>query len=102
MPDETISTETVKTVSDGIVKISVEKYNELLEKVASQKDSIGNLNRLLNEARNEPPVINRTTVIKTAEVLANEHRAWGVSFMGLGAGMFVVGVLRFRASRTES
>jgi hypothetical protein len=85
MPDETTTTNTVKTASDGTVKIAIEKYNELLEKAAAK-----------------PPVINRTTVIKTAEMLAKEHQAWGVSFMGLGAGMFVVGVLRFMAGRAES
>jgi len=85
MPDETTTTNTVKTASDGTVKIAVEKYNELLEKAAAK-----------------PPVINRTTVVKTPEILAQEHRVWGGTLMGLGASMFVVGALRFRAGRTGS
>jgi len=80
MPDETIKTETVKTASDGTVKIAVERYNELIEKAAAK-----------------PPVINRTTVHKTAEMLAQEHRAWGVTFMLGGAAALVVGAIRFKA-----
>jgi hypothetical protein len=51
MADEVTTTNEVKTASDGSVKISVEKYNELLEKSAAK-----------------PPVVNRTTVIKTNEM----------------------------------
>jgi len=83
MPDETIKTETVKTASDGTVKIAVERYNELIEKAAAK-----------------PPVINRTTVHKTAEMLAQEHRAWGVTFMLGGAAALVVGAIRFGAAKS--
>jgi phage head maturation protease len=81
MPDEvsTTTTEAVKKTSDGFVKISVEKYEELLEKSVYK-----------------PPVINRTVVHKTAEMLSQENRTWGGTFMGLGASLFVVGVLRYR------
>lgn len=98
---ETVVTETLKTASDGSVKISVEKYNELLETIAEQKGSISGLRDSLRQARNEPPVINRTVVEKTSEMLAKENRAWGGTLMGLGASMFVVGVFRFRAGRIE-
>lgn len=85
MSDEvsTTITEAVKKMSDGTVKISVEKYEDLLEKAAVKA-----------------PVINRTVVEKTAEMLAQEHRAWGGTFMGLGASFFVVGALRYKAGRS--
>jgi hypothetical protein len=82
---ETTTINTVKAVSDGTVKIAVEKYNELLEKAAEK-----------------PPVINRTVVNKTAEMLAKEHQAWGTTFMGLGAAMFIIGALRFKAGHAGS
>jgi hypothetical protein len=78
MPDETTTTETVKTASDGTVKIAIEKYNELLEKAAAK-----------------PPVINKTVVNKTAKMLAQEHRAWGTTFVLGGLAMVVVGAIRF-------
>ena len=82
MPDETTVTSAVKTASDGTVKIAVEKYNELLEKAAVK-----------------PPVINRTVVNKTTEMLAEEHRAWGTTLMLGGVSMLVVGAIRFKAGR---
>ena len=82
---ETTTINTVKATSDGTVKIAVEKYNELLEKAATK-----------------PPVINRTVINKTPEMLAKEYQMWGGTFMGLGASMFVVGVLLFRAGRAGS
>lgn len=99
MSDEVSSTtaETVKTASDGTVKIAVEKYNELLETISDQKGSISTLKERLYEARNAPPVINRTVVNKTAEMLAEEHRMWGGTLMGLGVAFFTVGAFRFRA-----
>lgn len=81
MPDEETNIHAIKTSSDGTVKISVEKYNELLEKAAIK-----------------PPVINRTTVIKTPEMLANENLIWGNTFMGVGAFLFIIGALRRKAS----
>ena len=84
MSDEVSSTtvNAVKTMSDGTVKLSIEKYNELLEKAAEKA-----------------PVINRTVIQKTTEMLAKEHRAWGTTFMGLGASFFIVGAIRYKASR---
>jgi hypothetical protein len=78
MPDETTTINEVKTTSDGSVKISVEKYEELLAKAATK-----------------PPVINRTTVVKTAEMVAQEYRMWGGSLMGLGVAMFSVGAFLY-------
>jgi hypothetical protein len=102
MSDEVSSsiTETIKQSSDGSVKISVEKYNELLETIANQKGSISNLTERLNKALNEPPMVHRTVVNKTAEMLAEEHRVWGGTLMGLGAATFVVGALRYRAGKS--
>ncbi len=94
MPDEETNIHAIKTASDGTVKISVEKYNELLEKVAEQKGSIGRLNERLSKALNEPPMINWTSVSKTDEMLSRENLLWGNTLMGLGASLFVVGVLR--------
>jgi hypothetical protein len=83
MPDETITTETVKTASDGTVKIAIEKYNELLEKAA------------------QPKTINQTVnrVIKTPEMAAADHRAWGTTFVLGGVAMAVVGAIRLKAGR---
>lgn len=102
MADE-VSTSTineVKTSSDGSVKISVEKYNELLEKIANQKGSIDRLNGALTRARNEPPIINRTVVEKTPEILARELRAWGITFMGFGAASFAIGASLYKNGRS--
>lgn len=101
MAEATEITETVKTASDGSVKISVEKYNELLETVASQKGSISSLRTQLNQIRAEPPVINRTVVEKTAEMAAQDNRVWGGTLMGLGASMLVIGALRFKAGYSQ-
>jgi ABC-type Fe3+-citrate transport system substrate-binding protein len=102
MADETESTVTnsVKTASDGTVKIAVEKYNEMLEKIADQKGSISRLTEQLTQARNAPP-INRTIVEKTPEMAAEDNRLWGGSLMGLGAATFIVGAIRYKlGSRT--
>jgi hypothetical protein len=100
MADETTTVNEVKTLSDGTVSITVEKYNELLDTISNHKGSIRNLNELLTRARNEPPVINRTVVNKTTEMLAQEHRMWGGTLMGLGVSFFVVGALRYKAGKS--
>jgi len=81
MPEEVTNINEVKTSSDGTVKISIETYNDLLTKA------------------NKPPVINRTTVVKTAEMAAKDFRMWGGTFMGLGVAMFTVGAFLYRAGR---
>jgi hypothetical protein len=80
MPEEVTNINEVKRSSDGSVKISVETYNDLLAKAVAK-----------------PAQINRTTVIKTAEMAAKEYRVWGGSLMGIGATMFVVGAAIYRA-----
>jgi hypothetical protein len=102
MAEATETVETVKTASDGTVKIAIEKYNELVETIASQKGSISSLRTQLAQTRNEPPVINRTIVEKTAEMAAQDNRVWGYTLMGLGASMLVVGAIRFKAGHTGS
>jgi len=79
MPEAVTNISEVKTSSDGTVKISIEKYEELLAKAA------------------KPPVINRTTINKTAEMAAKEYRMWGGSLMGIGATMFVIGAALYKA-----
>jgi len=81
MSEEVTNVTEVKTSSDGTVNITLEMYNDLVNKA------------------NQPPVINRTTVIRTAEMAAREYRMWGGTFMGLGASMFTVGVFLYRAGR---
>jgi hypothetical protein len=79
MPDEVTNISEIKTMSDGNVTISVETYNDLLTKAAVK-----------------PAVINRTEVIKTAEMAAREYRVWGGTLMGLGASIFVIGMSLYR------
>jgi hypothetical protein len=102
MAEEATNIHAIKTASDGTVQIAVEKYNELLETIANQKGSIGKLSDQLSRARNEPPMINRTIVEKTPQMVAQDHRVWGGTLMGLGVTMFVVGAIRFRLGRTGS
>lgn len=100
---ETLETiETLKTASDGSVKIAIEKYNELVETIASQKGSINELKQQLSSIRSQPPVINRTIVEKTAEMAARDHRVWGGTLMGLGASSLVAGAVRFHLGRSTS
>jgi hypothetical protein len=83
MAEEVTNLHEVKTASDGSVKISVEKYEELLRKST------------------RPTTINRSEVIKTAEMAARDYRMWGGSFMGLGASMFIVGAFLYKAGRVS-
>ena len=100
MANEETTVETVNTVSDGSVKIAVEKYNELLETITDQKGSISKLKDQLHEARNVRPVINQTVINKTDEMLAREHLAWGGTLMGLGVSLFVVGAFRYKLGKS--
>jgi hypothetical protein len=81
MPDEVTNISEVKQTSDGSVKISIETYNDLVKMA------------------NKPPVINRTQIVKTAEMAAKEYRMWGNTFMGLGGSMFVIGAWLHKAGR---
>lgn len=80
MPEEASTTTETKVTSDGSVKISVEAYNDLLKRAATK-----------------PPVINRTNVVKTDEMLAKESKLWGGSLMGVGASLFAVGAGLFKS-----
>jgi len=102
MAEEATNIQEIKTSSDGMVKITIEKYNDLVETIAGQKGSINSLNEQLRRARNEPPVINRTVVQKTREMQAQEYKAWGATFMGGGASLFVIGALMFKAGYDRS
>lgn len=92
--------ETVKTMSDGSVKISIEKYEEMLEKIADKDSRIRSLNETISKLRNEPPVINRTVVNKTPEMIAEEQRFWGGTCMGLGATIFAIGAFVYKAGKS--
>ena len=84
MAEEVTNINEIKTTSDGSVKISVEMYNDLVERAARK-----------------PAVINHTQIIKTEEMVARELRMWGGRLMGLGAAMFTVGVFLFRAGLSK-
>ena len=84
MSDEVSTTTEVKQTSDGNVKVSLEKYNDLVAK-----------------AEAKPPVINRTTVVKTEEMVAEEKRLWGGSLMGLGTSLFAIGATLFKMGRSR-
>lgn len=84
MADESTTTNTIKTASDGTVKIAIEKYNELVEKAAEKA-----------------PVIYKT-IMKTPEMVAQDHKAWGWTFIGAGAAMVGIGAIRVRLGRIES
>lgn len=101
MPEETTSINEVKTTvaSDGSVKISVEKYEEMLKTISDQKSSIGDLNTRLNKALNEPPVVHRTTIVKTPEMASRDRRVTGGALMGLGASTVAVGALVYKSAR---
>lgn len=75
---------TVKTSSDGTVKITVEKYQELLA-----------------AAEEKPPVVHRT-VMRTPSVAAAENKMWGITMIGLGAALIVAGAVRFRVGVTQT
>lgn len=85
MAEEVSTVNETKITSDGTVNISVEKYNDLVEKAATKA-----------------PVINRTIVNKTEEMVAQELRMWGGSLMGLGASMFIVGAILFKVGLSKT
>lgn len=80
MAEEVTSTNVVKTASDGTVKITVEKYQELLAKAAEEK---------------RPVYPTYTTVEKTPAMVAADNQMWGTIFMGGGASIFLVGLFQF-------
>lgn len=80
MSQEATNITEIKTSSDGNVKISIEKYNELLAAAARK-----------------PAVITQKQIIKTEAMVARELRMWGGSLMGFGAAAFVIGAILFKA-----
>lgn len=79
MAESTTNTETVKTSSDGTVKITVERFEELKEAAA----------------RPQTVVYNR--VEKTPAMQANDNIMHGSLLMGGGGSMFVIGVIQLVA-----
>lgn len=78
MAEEVTSTETVKIASDGQVKLTLEKYQDLMAKA------------------NEPKVFPQyTTIQKTPAMVADGNKMGGALFMGGGASMFLIGALQF-------
>jgi hydrogenase maturation factor len=94
---EVTTTEAVKKMSDGSVKVTLEKYEEMVQKIADQGGRISNLNDTIRKLRDEPPIINRTIVHKTVEMQLQDHRVWGGTFMTVGVGLFAIGALRYKA-----
>lgn len=84
MAEETTESVTTVKASDGTVKISVEKYEELVRKANEQK-----------------VYYNQTVVEKTPEMAAQDLVHMGVFFMGGGGTMFVIGVLQFMAGHRK-
>lgn len=66
-------TNIAKSVSDGTVKITVERYQELLEKSAEKV----------------PVVYN--TIQKTQAMVAEDNKVWGLVFLGGGVCLSVLG-----------
>jgi hypothetical protein len=83
MADEVTNINEVKTSSDGNVKLTLEKYNDLIRRANRPTEVI----------------VNKTEVIKTAAILAQECRMWGGGLMALGASMFVVGAVIYKHGR---
>lgn len=82
MADEVINT--VKSSSDGAVTITVERYQELLDKAAEKA-----------------PIIYRT-VHKTAAIAAADNRAWGAVLMGFGTSFLVIGGIMYAVGRHQA
>jgi hypothetical protein len=78
-------TNIVKNSSDGFVKISVERYHELLEQAAVK-----------------PATIVRTTINKTPAMVAQENKAWGGTMIGIGAAFVLVGAIRFKIGVSQT
>lgn len=81
---ETAETVTNVSKSDGMVKITIEHYQQLMEK-----------------AREKAPIV-YNTIQKTPEVSASENKAWGVTFIGLGVAFLAVGAIRLRTGISQA
>lgn len=81
MADEV--TNTVKSVSDGTVSITIERYEELL-KLAAEK----------------APVI-YNTMQKTEEMVAQDNKIWGGILIGGGVCLSVIGTALHLLGRAQ-
>ena len=90
MPDEVSKTTVETKTSDGTVNISVEKYNELLDKAAEKAPVV---NQIVHRVVKD--------VHKTPEMLAKESRLWGGSLMTVGAAIFATGAGLFKSGRLK-
>lgn len=82
MAEETSAT--VKKTSDGQVRITVEKYHELLEKAATK-----------------PPIVHNVTQ-KTAAMVAADNKMWGVVFIGGGTTLVLLGSWLYATGKRQS
>jgi hypothetical protein len=80
---EEVST-TVKSVSDGMVKISVEAYQDLLTKAAEK-----------------PPIVHRH-VNRTIDIVAADNKMIGGSLMGFGVALLVIGGAIYLKGRAQA
>lgn len=80
MAEETTTSEVVKKSSDGTVKISVEKYEQLVAKAAEEKHI-------------SYPTY--TTVEKTPAMRAADNQMYGGLLMGAGLCTTAIGAVQF-------
>lgn len=81
MSEETLKS--VKTVSDGSVTITVEKYQELVAKAAEKI-----------------PVVHKV-IQKTDAMVAADNKLWGVSLIIFGGVVTVIGGIIHSVGRTQ-
>ena len=77
MAEEVTKSETVTTTSNGTVKISVEKYEEL------------------QALANKPQQVTYNRIEKTPEMQASDLRNTGAFLMGGGGSLFLIGAVQF-------
>lgn len=86
--------ETVKTSSDGFVKLTIEKYEELMKKAAEKPPVI---NRIIEQP---PDIINR--IIKTPEMAAADNKLWGIGLMVVGGAIVAAGAITYAIGRSQA
>lgn len=90
MPESTETTEIVKNTSDGMVKITIEKYEDLMKKAAEKPPIV-----------RQEVVRNVTKVVKTPEIQAQDNIVAGYSLMTGGGCVFVIGLALFLKGRGQ-
>ena len=83
MAETTSTTETVTKSSSGNVKITLEEYNDLMERA------------------NRPQNVTYNQTVKTAAQVAEDNIMWGAVFMGGGLCMSVFGTCIFLLGRAQ-